>query len=591
MYGIAFGDQLRLGALLAGYEARALLAALYSSPFYRWRFSGPVPERLTVAPQDLRTADPTIAADIYAGRFSLEGETAESGGQSPFHIDPPSSRWLNTLHGFGWLRHLRAADTELSRIHSRSLIDDWLTEFGRWDPIAWKPEVTARRLISWLCHSPLILSGADAAFYRRFLRSLSRQARYLYRTAGESGEGAPRLLAAMALCYAGLCMSCQSRLQRHAGRWLDEELERQILPDGGHTSRNPAVIIDVLLDLLPLRQTFLACNVAPTSRLMSAIDRMMPMLRFFRHGDGVMAHFNGMGPTHVDLMATVLAYDDTRGAPPSEARHSGYQRLESATADLIMDTGTPPPPLQSGEAHAGCLSFELCADGARLVINCGAPAHGDPRWRGVARATAAHSTATIADTSSARFAASDWVCRRVGSVVTAGPGAVRAERHDDADALAVSASHDGYVAPFGYIHERRLVLSRAGDRLTGEDSFHQAGDAGAEDPEFAIRFHLHPTVRASRTTDGERVVLITTRNSAWEFFASGAEITVEESIYLGGIEGPRRSSQIVLNGRCRSTPSVSWRFDRMARPSRRGQQAQPRTEELPLDEPDADDAD
>ena len=56
---------------------------------------------------------------------------------------------------------------------------------------------------------------------------------------------------------------------------------------------------------------------------------MMPMLRFFRHGDGNFALFNGMGPTAADLMATILAYDDARGEPVTNAPHSGYQRIVS----------------------------------------------------------------------------------------------------------------------------------------------------------------------------------------------------------------------------------------------------------------------
>ena len=46
---------------------------------------------------------------------------------------------------------------------------------------------------------------------------------------------------------------------------------------------------------------------------------MMPMLRFFRHGDGNFALFNGMGPTQADLLTTILAYDDARGAPLANA--------------------------------------------------------------------------------------------------------------------------------------------------------------------------------------------------------------------------------------------------------------------------------
>ena len=102
---------------------------------------------------------------------------------------------------------------------------------------------------------------------------------------------------------------------------------------------------------------------------------MMPMMRFFRHGDGTFAHFNGMGPTLPDLMATILAYDDARGAPLANAPHSGYQRVEIGEMVLLMDTGAPPPINVSQEAHAGCLSFELSHGLQRIVVNCGLPAN------------------------------------------------------------------------------------------------------------------------------------------------------------------------------------------------------------------------
>jgi len=130
---------------------------------------------------------------------------------------------------------------------------------------------------------------------------------------------------------------------------------------------------------------------------------MMPMLRFFRHGDGNFAQFNGMGPTAVDLLATVLAYDDARGTPVSNAPHSGYQRIDAGQTALLMDTGKPPPLALSQEAHGGCLSFELSWKQHRLVINCGLPAVNKETWRQVARATAAHSTVTFNDKSSCHF--------------------------------------------------------------------------------------------------------------------------------------------------------------------------------------------
>ena len=45
--------------------------------------------------------------------------------------------------------------------------------------------------------------------------------------------------------------------QRHiagATKRLVDELKRQILPDGGHISRNPGALLEMLIDLLPLRR-------------------------------------------------------------------------------------------------------------------------------------------------------------------------------------------------------------------------------------------------------------------------------------------------------------------------------------------------
>ena len=70
----------------------------------------------------------------------------------------------------------------------------------------WRPDVVARRIISWLWQAPLVLDEADVRFYRRFLRNLTRQVRYLRRAAHPTRDGVPRLQAIIALTYAALCM-------------------------------------------------------------------------------------------------------------------------------------------------------------------------------------------------------------------------------------------------------------------------------------------------------------------------------------------------------------------------------------------------
>ena len=345
-------------------------------------------DRLIIAPHDLRTADATRAAEIYAGRFVFAGKIVTCHGRSIFDLEPPSEDWEVALLGFGWLRHLRAADTALTRANARSLVDDWISNPAHKRPVGRRADVLARRVISLLSQAPLVLGDTDGKFYRRYLRGLTREIRYLRYTMLDIPDGVPRLQVLIALCYASLCLANQARHIRTATRKLSDELQRQILPDGGHISRNPGALIELLIDLLPLRQTFAARNIAPPPALLNAIDRMMPMLRFFRHGDGSFALFNGMSSAPSDLLATLLAYDDTHGAPMANMPHTGFQRLDAGAMTVIMDTGPPPPPSVSHDAHAGCLSFELSSGLSRIVINCGMPSTGRDNWRAFARGTA-----------------------------------------------------------------------------------------------------------------------------------------------------------------------------------------------------------
>jgi len=541
--------------------------------------------RLVIAPQDLRTADPTRAADIYAGRFAFAGKVVVCDGRSPYEMIEPSDEWAEALHGFGWLRHLRAADAPITRANARALVDEWIGLQRAWTGPGWQPDVLARRIISWLTQSTLILDDADDRFYRRLLRSLDKQVAFLSSTAGDAHPGVPRLTAYIALAYASLCMSHQTRHLRRATGRLVHELQRQVLADGGHISRNPGALIELLLDLLPLGQAYAARNVAPPAQLINAIDRMMPMLRFFRHGDGAFGLFNGMGPTPPDLVATLIAYDDARGTPVHNAPHAGYQRLEAGSSVVLMDSGRIPPLAVSNDAAAGCLSFEFSAKNQRIVVNTGLPANGRENWRDTARATAAHSTATFNDISSCRFSERRPPRGRYGAPLLSGPTHVPVERHTEEDGeIRVRVSHDGY-ARFGVLHQRTLTLAADGNRLEGEDLFLPARGDHIPDKHpdaFAIRFHLHPAIRATRVEDGHGALLVLPNRDVWNFHAVEDLIEIEDDVFLGGQDGPRRAFQIVIRGQARQAPRVRWSLAHTPHPARTRSAQRGQEPELPL---------
>ncbi len=563
------GRQTRLAL---GAVRRAAAHRLHTSFLYRWRYVGRMPDRLVIAPIDLRTTDPTVALDIYAGRWVFNGDGIDIDGFSVFDAEAPNREWLRQLHAFGWLRHLRATDVALARSHARNLIDEWMRYSRRHDAIAWEPEVVARRIIAWLSQAPLILEGCDFAYYKRFLRSITRQVRYLRRIAYDGAPGLPRLRVMIAIAAAALAMSNQPRFLKQAARRLDLELVGQILPDGGHVSRNPAAILEVLVDLLPLRQAFASRGGQPSRMLLSAIDRMMPMLRFFRHGDGSLAHFNGLGDTPSDQLATVLAYDDVRGALPTNAPHSGYQRIDAGGTVLLVDAGRPPPIEFSVNAHAGCLSFEMSIGRQRLIINCGVPMPTNTSLRRLSRTTAAHSTVTLNDTSSCRFLTGRRIGDWLGEAVVAGPTRVVVERGAVGDATTLTLGHNGYVDRYRIVHERHLVLSNAGDHLEGIDTFllpngKPVGRSGKD--AYAIRFHLDPGVHAVLIDDGRAVHLELPDGESWAFETDALDLAIEESILMSDTRGNRRTDQVVIYGRVQQTPSVSWHLHRTALAPRR----------------------
>ena len=523
-------------------------------------------DRLIIAPHDLRTADATRAAEVYAGRFVFAGKIVTCHGRSVFDLESPSDDWEVALLGFGWLRHLRAADTAITRANARSLVEDWISNPNRKRAIGRRADVLARRVISFLSQAPLVLGDSDSKFYRRYLRALAREIRYLRYTMLDIPDGVPRLQVLIALCYASLCLANQARHIKTATRKLSDELQRQILPDGGHISRNPGALIELLIDLLPLRQTFAARNIAPPPALLNAIDRMMPMLRFFRHGDGNFALFNGMSGTPSDLLATLLAYDDTHGMPMVAMPHTGYQRLEAGTTTVIMDSGTPPPPGVSHDAHAGCLSFELSSGLNRIVTNCGMPATGRDTWRVFARSTAAHSTLVCHDVSSCQFVELSAMKRLLqGSLIVSGPSSVGSSREAVDNGMLLTASHDGYLAKFGVIHQRVLMMAQDGARLDGEDSLTPApGGRIRGDSDYALRFHLHPAVKASRLSDARGVMLVLPNREVWTFEALDDRVELEDSVFLAGNDGPRRTSQIVIRQDSRHVSSIRWSFARSA---------------------------
>jgi uncharacterized heparinase superfamily protein len=419
-----------------------------------------------------------------------------------------------------------------------------------------------RRLISWLSYSSLLLDSADSKSYDTITQSLGMQLVRLSATWREGAEGYPRLLGLIALVLADLSIAGHDRRLRDAERALAGEFSRQLLRDGGHISRNPSVLIDLMLDILPLRQCFIARDRHPPPVLASASQRMLAILRFMRMGDGTLSRFNGVSVAVPAGLATVLAYDDRQEPITGLAPFSKYARLEGHKTVVIADVGAPPPLSMSGDAQAGCLSFEMSSGAHLIFVNGGVPGPADHDWRVIARATASHNTLCLAESSSSLLVRDSTLERLMGLAALKQPEHVNVETSSADLGTEVLASHDGYRERYGLIHQRRLIVERSG-RLRGVDRLDGARIRVRlrKDIPFSIHFHLHPDVKCSGGDLPGTFNIGLGDGQTWRFTVQGAGAALEESTYFADSAGPVRSLQIVARGATFGETEVNWTME------------------------------
>lgn len=547
---------------------RQMSDILRNSSLVQWSTGVPAPEDLIAVPSCLFPGDASQAREYYSGRFKFYGELHETGGSSPFKMPATSKRWAAEIHGFCWLAHLRVAKNSIANSNAQTLVRDWIDNNGKdTSGIAWTVEVIAKRIIAWLTNASMIIENADQAFYSSFLHSIACQTRVLHLSISPGPVGVPQLLARAAIANSSLCLQVENEINQkkqisQAALALGQELTTQFLADGGHISRNPDAGVTAAAILLPLHQLYLQQQKEPPVQLTNTLDRILPMLDFFSHPDGSIAHFNGGGGVEKNLLKSVMAAGNQHGKPPENAAHSGYQRMQAGQTKLIIDTGQTPASKFSHDAHAGCLSFEMSSGSNILIANCGAAANSNFQLQQAARSTAAHSTAVLDDTSSCQMmknytpAAIDTAL--ISPPVTIGIEHVAVERTTADSGEQVIASHDGYQKAFGMTHQRTIFLSTDGNTINGSDVFSKA-DESSQTPQtgtIAIRFHLHPDVKAEMASSGISVKLTLPDNQIWKFTCVDARIDIDDSIYFQPNMVPTK--QIVLSAPLSAPTEIRW---------------------------------
>ncbi len=501
-------------------------------------------EAFTLYLRNLLPPDARRSAAIARGIWRIgQQRLVLAPGQPPWAETMPSRHFADRVHRFAWLPDLINHGEDAAAM-ARSITDDWIGRYGRFDGFSWRLEAAASRAWNWLRCGPALFETGPEELREERVACLARQLRYIADAFEAAHDPQSRWLGAVTLVAYALCLRRGAHLADALGR-LEAETTAQILPDGGHVTRSPENLLMALIHLQTLEDA-LARSGRPVPDWMSRwIGRMGSMLAFFRMGDGGLCPFNDGSEC---LPQAVEAALSGLPGPPRQfmfAPKSGFQKIEKGPLCLFLDCGEAPPRPFGDFARAGALGIELSDGAARIVTSCGYSAEVNVDWQAAVRGSTAHSTLVLGGRDSGRFVINDET--RLRALI--GPEGIAAKRLEEADEIWLDAQHAGYKPVFGLLHRRRIFVAGAGERVTGEDALVRPVSQGPASERkffpFEVRFHLHPTITAMSEKDGIR--LTSTAGPVWLFKTTHEGARLEKSVYLGrGIAEP--TEQIVLAG-------------------------------------------
>ncbi|MDH5721720.1 MAG: heparinase II/III family protein [Alphaproteobacteria bacterium] len=525
----------------------------YGSFLYDWSLTETPPERLSTKPADPWKGDSQKGQELLdAADVGSEDERTGPQWFSPWWSpDDTDEIWMTHMHSFLWLRDLRALGGPVAREQGRVMIENWIETYKNWNAATWRSDLTGERISMWIAHYDYFIAGNDDAFIENFMTSINKQAKHLHNTLGDPRD--PGYFSAIkGLLYAGLALEHET-WTRQALCSLENTVEKQILADGGHVSRSPAILLGILETLVEINSALSAGGLDIPEFLEDSIQNASAVIRFFRHGDRRFALFHSTQEGNSTQMDAILSQAGLRGKARYSLPYSGFERASLGRSLLIMDIGRSPEHGLDTKTHASPLAFEFSYGKNRIFTSCGTHPS-NKNWQEALRFTNGHNTACLDHRNACELKADGHFGRKVTEFSL--------KREETKEAILLKANHNGYMPLNGIIHERSIYMGDEGHDLRGEDNF--TSEITLVHPiEGALRFHLHPSVKVSLINDDQEALLRIPDGSGWRFSFSAGMLELEDSLYMGQGVTPRKTKQLVIRGTMQNAQSsIKWALKR-----------------------------
>lgn len=263
--------------------------------------------------------------------------------------DPLESSEEIYIHGFSWLKDLRSMNENAVRRIARKFILQWI-EHNKKIKIRHKNNsiafaVMGERVANWIIFFDFFGLSADEPFLKSFYTSLHEQTIFLENAIKKTKDPAVLSIGLKGLILSYVATNSLKKLQPILDLLIGVCRE-QLSADGSHVSADSAVHFNLLRDVLDVRSALRHAGLEGGDILTHIIQKMAPILRFSRLGDGKILSYenasyrqlsslhNSPSSLYIDM---VLSVADVKGRQLTKAVDMGFERLNSKTSQLFLN--------------------------------------------------------------------------------------------------------------------------------------------------------------------------------------------------------------------------------------------------------------
>ncbi len=267
-------------------------------------------------------------------------------------------------------------------------------------------------------------------------------------------------------------------LYKRAKKILEQELEEQILKDGGHFELSPMyhqIMLFRLLDCINMVHNNSWKDDNLLTFLLSKAQIMLGWLENISYRNGEIPLFNDstnrIAPTTNQLFEYAQRLNIKR--KEVELKESGYRKISKEHYECIVDIGEIGASYIPGHAHADTFNFELYIKDKPFIVDTGLSTYEPNDRRAIERSTLAHNTVEVNGQNQSQV----WGGFRVGNRAKI----VKLQEDEN----SIEATHNGYLNRYNTKHTRKWIFL---------DEMILIEDFLSTKQKSIARLHFHPSV-------------------------------------------------------------------------------------------------